>query len=112
MTSHSPLLLWALIGSIGLGTWLIRLSFLALLDRVERVPPALGRVLRFIPAAVIAALVLPALTHATGEFDLGTDRFAAGLIAAVVAWRTRSVLATIAVGMGALWSLQALGWLG
>lgn len=112
MTSHSPLLLWALIWSIGLGTWLIRLSFLVLLGRVERVPPVLGRVLRFIPAAVLAALVLPALTHATGQFDLGTDRFAAGALAAVVAWQTRNVLATIAVGMGALWALQALGWLG
>jgi branched-subunit amino acid transport protein len=111
VTTHSPLLIWVLIGTIGLGTWLIRLSFLALLGRVAEVPPALGRVLRFIPAAVLAALVLPALTHATGELNLATERFVAGALAAVVAWRTKNVLATITVGMAALWILQALGWL-
>ncbi|MEX0826346.1 MAG: AzlD domain-containing protein [Acidimicrobiia bacterium] len=109
MTSHSPALIWALIGMIGLGTWLIRLSFLALLGRVEHMPPMLGRILRFIPAAVLAALVLPALTHSTGEFELATDRFIAGAIAGVVAWRTKSVLATIVIGMGSLWILQAVG---
>jgi len=109
MTSHSPGLLWGLIVAIGLGTWLTRLSFLALLARVERVPPAAARVLRLIPAAVLAALILPALTHATGEFDLGTDRLAAGAVAALVAWHTKSVLATIAVGMAVLWALQAIG---
>jgi branched-subunit amino acid transport protein len=54
-------------------------------------------------------LVLPALTHSTGDFDLATDRFIAGAIAGVVAWRTKSVLATIAIGMGSLWVLQAVG---
>jgi branched-subunit amino acid transport protein len=109
MTTHSPALISVLIGIIGLGTWLIRLSFLALLGRVEQVPPMLGRILRFIPAAVLAALVLPALTHSTGEFDLATDRFIAGAIAGIVAWRTKSVLATIAIGMACLWLLQAVG---
>jgi branched-subunit amino acid transport protein len=109
MKNHSPGLIWVLIGVIGLGTWLIRVSFMALLGRVEQVPPMLGRILRFIPAAVLAALVLPALTHSTGELDLATDRFIAGAIAAVVAWRTKSVLATIGVGMASLWVLQAVG---
>jgi branched-subunit amino acid transport protein len=108
MTTLSPPLVWLLIGVIGIGTWVLRISFLALLGRVDQVPPTVARILRFIPAAVLAALVLPALTHATGEFDLTTDRFAAGLVAGLVAWRTRNVLATIAVGMGCLWLLQAV----
>jgi branched-subunit amino acid transport protein len=108
MTTFSAPLVWGLIGIIGAGTWLLRVSFLALLGRVERVPPVVTRVLRFIPAAVLAALVLPALTHASGSFDLVTDRFAAGALAAVVAWLTRNVLATIAVGMVCLWLLQAV----
>ena len=33
----------------------------------------------------------------------------AGLLAAIVAWRTKNVLWTIAVGMAALWLLQAVG---
>lgn len=108
MTTLSAPLVWALMAIIGVGTWLLRVSFLALLGRVEQVPPALAQVLRYIPAAVLAALVLPALTHATGEFDLATDRFAAGALAALVAWRTRNVLATITVGMVCLWVLQAV----
>ena len=108
MTSYSPLALWGLIAVVAAGTWGIRASFIALLGRVEEIPPALMRVLRLIPAAVLAALVAPALTHGTGSFDLGTARFAAGVAAAAVAWRTRNVVATIAVGMGVLWLLQAL----
>lgn len=109
MTTHSSTLIWVLIGVAGLGTWLIRLSFIALLGRVAAIPDLAMRILRLIPAAVLAALVAPSLTHATGSFDLGTDRFIAGAVAAVVAWRTKNVLATIGVGMGLLWLLQAVG---
>ena len=108
MTTYSPAAIWGMITVIGIGTWLLRLSFIALLSRVVVVPPAVTRLLRLIPAAVLAAITAPALTHATGSFDLATARFAAGVIAAVVAWRTRNVAATIGVGMGALWVLQAL----
>lgn len=108
MTGHSTTTIWVLIGVIGLGTQLIRLSFLAILNRVETIPPMVGHVLRLIPAAVMAAIVVPGFTHAAGTFDLGTHRFLAGAIATVVAWRTRNVLATIGVGMTALWLLEAL----
>ena len=85
------------------------MSFIALFGRIETIPEWVLRILKLIPAAVMAALVAPALTHATGEFDLATARFAAGIIAGLVAWRTRNVLATITTGMTALWILQALG---
>ena len=108
MTAYSPTLIWVLIGVIGLGTWLIRVSFLALLGRIERVPEWGTRILRLIPAAILAAIAAPALTHATGSFDLLTGRFAAGVVAALVAWKTGNVIATLTAGMGALWLLQAL----
>lgn len=100
---------WVLLVLIGAGTWLIRMSFLVVFRHVETVPVVVGRVLRLIPAAVLAALVAPSLTHATGSFDLTTARFGAGVAAAVVAWRTRNVAATIAVGMALLWIAQGLG---
>ncbi len=108
MTTHSSTLIWVLMGVAGLGTWLIRLSFIALLGRVATIPDLVMRILGLIPAAVLAAIVAPSLTHAAGTFDLGTERFMAGAIAAVVAWRTKNVLATIGSGMGVLWLLQAL----
>ncbi len=108
MTGFSSATIWVLIGLIGAGTFLIRVSFLALLGRVERVPDWATRILRLIPAAVLAAIAAPALTHAEGGFDLGTPRFFAGVIASLVAWRTKNVVATLAAGMTALWILQAV----
>jgi branched-subunit amino acid transport protein len=108
MTTLSPTLIWILLGVAGLGTWLIRLSFIALLGRTAAIPDLAMRILRLIPAAVLAAIVTPSITHASGSFDLATDRFVAGVIAGLVAWRTKNVLATIGAGMGVLWLLQAI----
>jgi branched-subunit amino acid transport protein len=45
-----------------------------------------------------------------GQFNLsfGNARLLAGVLATLVAWRTKSVLLTIAVGMIGLWALSAL----
>lgn len=108
MTPYSTVAVWGVLSVIALGTWLIRMSFIALLGRVEVIPPLVLRILRLIPAAVLAAIVAPAVTHAAGTFDLATERFAAAVGAALVAWRTRNVLATIITGMGLLWLLEAI----
>ncbi|MBS7662158.1 AzlD domain-containing protein [Pseudomonas lalucatii] len=99
---------WLIIFAIGLGTFALRLSFIELLGRASP-PPYLQRALRFVPAAVMAALVLPALVNLDGapDLSLGNERLLAGALAAFVAWRTRQVLLTLAVGMAALWLLQA-----
>jgi branched-subunit amino acid transport protein len=101
---------WLIILAIGIGTFALRLSFIQMLGRASP-PPYLQRALRFVPAAVMAALVLPALVNANGAIDLslGNERLLAGVLAAFVAWRTRQVLLTLAVGMAALWLLQAYG---
>jgi branched-subunit amino acid transport protein len=93
----------------GLVTFAIRLSFIALLGKVE-VPPLLTRALRFVPAAVLSAIIFPELVMRGGQADLslGNGRLLAGLVAALVALKTRSVAWTIASGMAALWALQAL----
>jgi branched-subunit amino acid transport protein len=39
---------------------------------------------------------------------LGNARLIAGVIAALVAWRTKNVVLTIAIGMIALWVLSAI----
>jgi branched-subunit amino acid transport protein len=46
-----------------------------------------------------------------GTLALGLEnpRLYAGLLAALAAWRWRTPLSSIAVGMGVLWALQALG---
>lgn len=103
-------LVWLAIVAGGVGTFLWRASFLFLFERVGGVPPRLERALRYVPAAVLAALVVPALVAADGTPTLlGNDRLLAGALAALVAWRTESVLATMVVGMGALVALGAVG---
>ena len=92
----------------GLITFGIRLSFIALLGKVE-LPPVLSRALRFVPPAVLSAIILPEVLVRDGAVDLhpANPRLVAGVLAALVAWRTRNVVLTIAVGMAALWTAQA-----
>lgn len=98
---------WLLFLAIGLGTFLLRFSFIYLFGKVE-MPDWLRRALRYVPAAVLAALVFPALTHPTGMLDISLNnaRLLAGLGGALAAWKTRNVLWTLVVGMALLWILQ------
>jgi len=100
---------WPAALGVGIGTFLIRYSFILIMDKVA-IPDALHRMLRFIPASVLPALVVPAvLLHKNGVTTFaGWERVGAALIAVLVAWKTRNILATIAAGMLALWGLQAI----
>ena len=100
---------WAIIVAMGIGTFALRFSFIGLSGYVEDVPPWLERALRFVPAAVIAAIVFPALVLVDGSVTVaGNDRLLAGAVAAAVAWRTEDILATIVAGMGALLVIQTV----
>ncbi len=98
----------AILGAGGI-TFAIRLSLIVLMGRVE-VPPLVRRALRFVPPAVLSAIIFPELFMRNGMLDVsfGNTRLLAGSLAALVAWRTRNVLLTIGVGMTALWILQAV----
>jgi branched-subunit amino acid transport protein len=101
--------LWLLLGAMGLVTFLIRLSAIGLLGGTE-MPPLVRRALRFVPPAVLSAIIFPELLRPGGTLDisLGNLRLLAGLLAALVAWRTKNVVLTIAVGMAVLWILQLI----
>ncbi|HVM41632.1 MAG TPA: AzlD domain-containing protein, partial [Acidimicrobiia bacterium] len=66
------------------------------------------RLLRQIPPAALASIVVPALVRPGGELGLWQPRLAAGLLAGLVAWRTRNVALTLVVGMAALMLLERL----
>ena len=78
-------------------------SFILFLTRFE-VPRPVQRALRFVPAAVFTALLVPELVFAGGTLRIGLEnpKLLAALVAAPVAWRTRSTTATILVGMAVL----------
>ena len=88
-------------------TMLSRLSFLVLL-KSEQVPDWAKRALRLVPAAALSALLWPALLYQQGHLDISLDnpRWWAGLVGAIVAWRTGNVVITLTVGMGALLALR------
>jgi branched-subunit amino acid transport protein len=100
---------WLLLIGMGLVTYAIRLSLIVLIGRVD-VPPLIQRALRFVPPAVLSAIIFPELLRPGGTLDLsfGNVRLLAGILAALVAWRTKNVLLTIGVGMVALWVLQVV----
>jgi branched-subunit amino acid transport protein len=99
--------LWLTFLGMGLVTYAIRLSFILLLERVE-IPARVRQALRFVPLAVLSAIIFPELLRPKGVFDLslGNVRLLAGALAALVAWRTKNVVVAIAAGMAALWVLQ------
>lgn len=100
---------WLSIGGMGLITFAIRLSLIALVGRTD-IPPAVRRSLRFVPPAVLMALAAPALVRPEGTIDLSfTNAYlVAGGLAALIAWRTQHTLLTIGTGMTILWVLTAI----
>jgi len=101
--------LWLTILLAGLMTFATRLSFIFLLDKIK-VPDWFRRGLRFVPVAVLSAIILPELTSPIGTLDLSwhNSQLFAGIIAILVAWRTRNVILTILAGMAALLIFQTL----
>jgi len=101
--------IWLTILAAGLLTFLTRLSFFVLLDHWQP-PDALRRGLRYVPPAVLSAIIFPELLMRNGTFDfsLVNFRLLAGLVAVLVGWRTRNIFLTIAAGMAVLYALQWL----
>lgn len=94
---------------IGALTYLMRASFLAPRLRPS-LPASLERGMRFVPPAVLMALVVPDLIGHAGTVNLSPEnaRLLAGLVAFLLAWRTRRVGPPLVGGMATLWLLSFL----
>jgi branched-subunit amino acid transport protein len=101
--------IWLMLLVIGAITYAIRLSCIGLLGQRD-MPALLLKALHFVPIAVLPAIILPQLFLRNNMLALSIQnpRWIAGILAAIVTWRTRNVLLTIAVGMVALWVLEFL----
>lgn len=95
--------LWVVILGGMTVTYVTRLSFILLIP-TSRLPVVLRRGLRFVPPAVLSALIAPMLLMPAGKFDvsLHNTRLVAGAVAALVAVRTRNAWLTIATGVLAM----------
>ncbi|QGG95631.1 AzlD domain-containing protein [Actinomarinicola tropica] len=99
---------WTAILLAGAGTYAMRASFIVAARRLATVPPWADRILRQIPPAALAALIVPSLVRIDGELDLWQPRLAIGVLAGLVAWRTRNVAVTLVVGIAGLMALEAI----
>lgn len=86
---------------MGVVTYLPRLLPVWLLSQ-RTLPPVVVAWLRFVPVAVLAALLLPGLVVREGQINVGLNNIFlwAAIPALLVAWRTRSFFGTVLVGMG------------
>jgi branched-subunit amino acid transport protein len=100
--------IWLVMLLGGLFTFGMRFSFIYLLGRFELPEPA-RHALRFVPPAILTAIVVPELFVRSGEIQISLTNFRllAGVLAVIVAWRTRNTLLTILAGM---LSLVLLEW--
>ncbi len=98
---------WLTILACGIVTFLIRLSFIAIHGRVV-MPLWFTRALTFVPIAVLSAITLPEILIQNDVLNFSplNPRLIAGIVAVFVAWRTKNVLVTIAVGMVVLFVMQ------
>ncbi|MBC8333717.1 MAG: AzlD domain-containing protein [Anaerolineales bacterium] len=100
---------WLTMLTVGILTFGIRLSFIVILDRWQP-PELIQRSLRFVPVVVLTAIIVPELVMPGGTVDISISnlRLLAGIVAMLVAWKTKNIVWTIIAGMGVLLGLQLL----
>jgi branched-subunit amino acid transport protein len=99
-----------LIFGMAVVTFGIRYSMFALAGRVE-FPAPLVNALRFVPPAVLTAIIVPAVLNPTGQgIDVSlTNAYLVGAVVAfAVGWFSNNLLLTILLGMLAFWGWQYL----
>jgi branched-subunit amino acid transport protein len=99
--------LWLTMIVAGIITYIIRLSFILLLEKIK-VSEQIQRALSLVPPAVFSAIIFPDLFLKNGNLaiHLGNGRLISGLLAILVAWRTRNIVFTVLAGMIALTLFQ------
>ena len=89
-------------------TYLVRYPVLAIVGRVP-LPDRVVRALRFVPVAVLSAIIAPELIFRDGNLALTptNEYLVAGLIALLVALRWGNLLITLAAGMASFFLWRA-----
>ena len=102
--------IWLTLLAMALVTYLSRATTMLALR--GEVAPWLRRWLGYVPVAVFVALILPPLLLREQDgaklVALGPS-LPAGIVGALVAWRTGNVVLTILAGLATFWALKWLG---
>lgn len=97
--------LWLLFISIGIGTFLIRASFVEFHGCLSSRNHRLNKLFAFLPPAILAALCVPALLvdSAANSLQIDACKLVAAMMTVVVARCCKGVFWPILAGMGGLW---------
>jgi branched-subunit amino acid transport protein len=92
---------WLLILSMAAVTFATRFPALAIVGRLP-LPNAALRALRYVPPAVLTAIIIPdvLLPGGTLTLSLSSSPLVAAVACALTAWFSRNLLLTITIGMG------------
>lgn len=101
-----PSYYWNNVVLLALGTLAIRGSIIAISGRVK-IPERLRELFSYIPAAILPAFIAPAVYFHEGNVGwlFGKERCVVLVLAAVICYFSRSTLATIMVGLAALYTV-------
>ena len=97
-----------LIAGMALVTFAIRYSMFAIAGRIE-FPTRLINALRYVPPAVLTAIIVPAVLIPNGHdiYLSYTNPYLVGALAAFgVGWFSKNLLLTIIIGMATFWGWQ------
>ncbi|KGK87276.1 branched-chain amino acid ABC transporter [Desulfosporosinus sp. HMP52] len=90
-------------------TYFTRFGALALF-RFTGIPTWLNRWLKYVPVAILTALIIPSLLLPQGYLDISLNNhyLIAGITAAFVAYKSRNIIATLGLGMSVMLILKLL----
>ncbi|BBB90034.1 MAG TPA: AzlD domain-containing protein [Methylomusa anaerophila] len=80
------------------------------LFRKTGIPAWFARWLKHVPTAILTALIVPSLLLPAGKFDLSLNNhyLLAGAVAAIIAFKYRNAMLTMALGLAVMLSLRWL----
>ena len=99
---------WLVVGMLVV-TFGVRYPSLALVGRFD-LSENIRRALRYVPAAVLTAIIVPYILYREEGFLVSYENsyLVAGIIAALVSWRTKNLLLTIIVGLVVFFAYRGL----
>ncbi len=93
----------------GIGTYLIRVSAIAMVGQGMAIPTRVERTLRLIAPAVLAAIIANGLILDHGQVNARVSWYAGTLVAVFMVRRFRSAAWAMTAAMVVVWGLQRLG---
>jgi branched-subunit amino acid transport protein len=109
LTPSDPLYSVLLVAGMAIATFLVRYPVLVLVGKIP-LPTAIFRALRYVPPAVLSAIIVPAVLMPQGSIDVSPANayLVAGIVCVLVSWRTKNLLLTIVIGMAVMLAWRAV----